>query len=298
MSRVHDALRRAESLGAPQQPAATLPPLGSMMAQQAAADSSVLHGLLDQIKEVPWDPNPEAHIIDHTRVTDAPAEEFRSLRTRLNHVQGLQPLRSLVVTSASPAEGKSFTAANLAVVQSHLQGNLTLLCDFDFRRPIAHNLFQIERSPGITEYLQGKASLSEVIRRIQGTNLFVLPAGETVANPLELLNLPEVKALLTRLPQLFKWIIIDSPPLLFAADANLLSTLCDGTLLVVRLGATTIDSVTRALQSMSHNNVLGVVANGAKRGELYSKYTYYHSYYYEDDEKGAKEAAPEEEEES
>jgi len=298
MSRVHDALRRAESLGAPQQPAATLPPLSSMMAQPAAADSSVLHGLLDQIKEAPWDPNPEAHIIDHTKVTDAPAEEFRSLRTRLNHVQGLQPLRSLVVTSASPAEGKSFTAANLAVVQSHLQGNLTLLCDFDFRRPIAHNLFQIERSPGITEYLQGKASLSEVIRRIQGTNLFVLPAGETVANPLELLNLPEVKALLTRLPQLFKWIIIDSPPLLFAADANLLSTLCDGTLLVVRLGATTIDSVTRALQSMSHNNVLGVVANGAKRGELYSKYTYYHSYYYEDDEKAKEAAAAEEEEES
>ena len=299
MSRVHDALRRAETFGTPQPPAATLAPLGSMVSQQASvAEPNLLHGLLEQIKEVPWDPNPEAHIIDHTKVTDAPAEEFRSLRTRLNHVQGLQPLRSLVVTSASPAEGKSFTAANLAVVQSHLQGNLTLLCDFDFRRPIAHNLFQIDRSPGITEYLQGKAALSEVIRRIQGTNLFVLPAGENVANPLELLNLPEVKTLLTRLPQLFKWIIIDSPPLLFAADANLLSTLCDGTLLVVRLGATTIDSVTRALQSMSHNNVLGVVANGAKRGELYSKYTYYHSYYYEDDEKGGKEAAPEEEEES
>ena len=297
MSRVHDALRRAESFGAPQPPAAaTLAPLGSMMSQAATAvEPNALQGLLEQIKEVPWDPNPEAHIIDHTKVTDAPAEEFRSLRTRLNHVQGLQPLRSLVVTSASPAEGKSFTAANLAVVQSHLQGNLTLLCDFDFRRPIAHNLFQIDRSPGITEYLQGKAALSEVIRRIQGTNLFVLPAGENVANPLELLNLPEVKTLLTRLPQLFKWIIIDSPPLLFAADANLLSTLCDGTLLVVRLGATTIDSVTRALQSMSHNNVLGVVANGAKRGELYSKYTYYHSYYYEDDEKG-NDAAPEEDE--
>jgi protein-tyrosine kinase len=76
-------------------------------------------------------------------------------------------------------------------------------------------------------------------------------------------------------------LILDSPPLLFAADANLLSTLTDGTLIVVRLGHTTIDSVTRAIQSMSHNNVVGVVANGAKRGELYSKYTYYHSYYYE-----------------
>lgn len=299
MSRVHDALRRAESFGTPPAASAALPALASMApAQAAVAEPGALHGLLEQIKEVPWDPNPEAHIIDHTRVTDAPAEEFRSLRTRLNHIQGLQPLRSLVVTSASPAEGKSFTAANLAVVQSHLQGNNTLLCDFDFRRPIAHNLFQIERSPGITEYLQGKAALSEVIRKIAGTNLYVMPAGETVANPLELLNLPEVKTMMTRLPQVFKWMIIDSPPLLFAADANLLSTLCDGTLLVVRLGATTIDSVTRALQSMSHNNVLGVVANGAKRGELYSKYTYYHSYYYAEDEKGKEAVAEEENEES
>lgn len=113
MSRVHDALRRAESLGTPTPQVAALPPLSSM---GPAAESGAFHGLLEQIKEVPWDPNPDAHIIDHTKVTDAPSEEFRSLRTRLNHMQGLQPLRTLVVTSASPAEGKSFTAANLAVV--------------------------------------------------------------------------------------------------------------------------------------------------------------------------------------
>ena len=98
-------------------------------------------------------------------------------------------------------------------------------------------------------------------------------------NPLELLNLREVKLLMDRLPSLFNWIILDSPPLLFAADANLLSTLCHGTLLVVRIGHTTIDSVTRAMQSLCNNNVLGIVVNGARRGELYSKYTYYHSYY-------------------
>ena len=74
--------------------------------------------------------------------------------------------------------------------------------------------------------------------------------------------------------------ILDSPPLLFAADGNLLSTMCDGTILVVRIGTTTFDSVTRALQSLCENNVLGVVVNGARRGELYSKYSYYHDYYY------------------
>jgi len=276
MSRVHDALRRAEQggqLGLSSPPAAS--PVGTL-----APDPVSLQGLLDQIEEMRWDPSEEGHLIDAEKPNQAPTEEFRSLRTRLNHLQGIQPLHTLVVTSASPAEGKTFTAANLAVVQSHLHQNLTLLCDFDFRRPTLHNLFKMERSPGLTDYLLGKASLSEVIRRVAGTNLFVAPAGSAVLNPLELLNLKEVRVLMERLPTLFNWVILDTPPLLFAADANLLATMCDGTLLVVRLSQTTIDSVTRAIQGMSHNNVIGVVANGASRSELYSKYSYYQSYYY------------------
>ena len=126
------------------------------------------------------------------------------------------------------------------------------------------------------------------MRKIAGKNLYIMPAGEAVINPLELLNLREVKLLLDRLPSLFSWVILDSPPLLFAADANLLSTLCHGTLLVVRIGHTTIDSVTRAMQSLCNNNVLGVVVNAARRGELYSKYTYYHSYYTPEEEQDKK----------
>jgi len=293
MSRVHDALRRVDSGRPPSTPVAPAGGLISGPLSAAAAftatpvsssgviDSGPLSGLLEQIQEVPWDPAPEAHLIDAQRLQESPTEEFRSLRTRINHLQSLQRLHTLVVTSASPAEGKSFTAANLAIVESHLQGSFTVLCDFDFRRPIVHSLFRIDRSPGLTDYLQGKATLAEIIRRVAGTNLFLVPAGSAVLNPLELLNLKEVKILLDRLPSLFSWVVLDSPPLLFAADANLLATLCDGTLLVVRLGQTTIDAVSRALTGMSHNNVIGVVANAAKRGELYSKYTYYHSYYYD-----------------
>jgi receptor protein-tyrosine kinase len=237
--------------------------------------------LLERIQEVPWAPDADSHVIDVGKPAESPTEEFRSLRTRLNHMKEQQPLSTLVVTSPSPAEGKSFTASNLAVVQSHLHGNSTLLCDFDFRRPLLHRVFGIERSPGLTDYLQGRAALHEAILRVAGTNLFLAPAGSPVLNPLELLNLPEARQLFARLPTLFHWVILDSPPLLFAADANLLSTMADGTLLVVRLGHTSVDSVTRAIQSMSRNNVIGVVANGAKRGELYSKYAYYHSYYSE-----------------
>src|SRR5262249_38441733 len=96
---------------------------------------------------------------------------------------------------------------------------------------------------------------------------------------LELLNLKECMTLINELRNYFDWIILDSPPLLFAADGNLLATMCDGTVLVVRIGTTTFDSVSRALQSLCENNVLGIVVNGARPGELYSKYSYYHDYY-------------------
>jgi receptor protein-tyrosine kinase len=174
-------------------------------------------------------------------------------------MKSLQPIHNVVITSPSPAEGKSLSAANLALAQSHLNGNTTLLADFDFRRPIVHTLFGIDRGPGITDYLQGKIPLHEAMRKVAGTDLYLMPAGEAVINPLELLNLREVKQLLDRLPSIFQWVIMDSPPLLFAADANLLSTMSHGTLLVVRIGHTTIDSVTRAMQSLCNNNARRVV---------------------------------------
>jgi len=273
MSRVYDALRRAEQSGLPLAG-------GAMGSAIPSLESPSLQGILELVQEIPFNPNPEAHLIDMTRPDAAPTEEFRALRTRLNHMQTLQPIHTMVITSPSPAEGKSFSAVNLAMAESNIAGNMTLLADFDFRRPIIHNIFQVDRSPGITDYLLGKVALHEAIRKIAGTNLCIMPAGEAVLNPLELLNLREVKILLNQLPTVFNWIILDSPPLLFAADANLMSTLCHGTLLVVRIGATTIDSVTRAMQSLCQNNVLGIIVNGARRGELYSKYTYYHSYYY------------------
>ena len=288
MSRVHDALRRAERAGT-FQPTGGEPPPSAMVpayAQQAMQSASAmindpvnLQGLLEKIEEIPFRPLADAHLIDPTRPSEPPSEEFRTLRTRLNHMQTLSPIHSIVVTSPSPAEGKSFTAVNLALAQSHLAGNLALLGDFDFRRPIVHTLFQVDRSPGITDFLLGRAELHEIIKKIAGTNLYIMPAGEAVLNPLELLNLREVKSMVDRLPSVFNWVILDTPPLLFAADANLLSTMCHGTLLVVRIGTTTIDSVTRAMQSLCENNVLGISVNGARRGELYSRYAYYHAYY-------------------
>ena len=282
MSRVHDALRRSGVATPEFQASVPSAQISSPRYGEARAPQidPAFVGLLERIEEIPFNPAPDAHLIDATRPHEAPSEEFRTLRTRLNHLQGLTPIHTIVVTSPSPAEGKSMGAVNLALAESHLAGNHTILCDFDFRRPIVHTMFQVDRSPGITDYLLGKATIDQIVKKVAGTNLSILPAGEAVINPLELLNLPQVKDLLSNLERVYNWVVLDTPPLLFAADANLLSTMSNGTVLVVRLGVTTVDSITRAIQSLCENNILGTVVNGARRGELYSKYTYYHSYYY------------------
>lgn len=292
MSRVHDALRRAEQGGSdnrePAPPAdeqfrrpPDLAPLnGGNGGSQNAFPSVRLNihpGMLQEVQMLPFKPAPESHLLDLNNSHDTPAEEFRTLRTRLNHLQTLQPLHTVVVTSPSPAEGKSFTAVNLALAQSHLAESSVLLADFDLRRPIMHNLFQIDRAPGLSDYLTGQCTFAQALRRLEGMNLYLLPAGSPVKNPLELLNMRQAKALFEELPRSFNWAIFDTPPLLFSADANLLATLADGTILVVKIGSTTFDNVTRAMQSLCENNVLGIVANGARASELYSKYTYYYS---------------------
>lgn len=285
MSRVHDALRRAEQMmGAGREAVEASGPW-----PQATPPSELLPaaGFLDGLDEVPFRPAVDSLLIHHSSPQEPPNEEFRSLRTKLNHLQKLQPLHAVVVTSPSPADGKSFVAANLAIAQAQLSGNHTLLADFDLRRPILHSLFQIPRAPGITDYLLGNAPVAAVIKRVAGMNLCLMPAGSPVKNPLELINLRQTRVLLRELAKIFHWIILDSPPLLFSADANLLGTMADGTILVVRIGQTTIDMVTRAIQSLCENNVLGVVVNGARAGELYSKYTYYSSYAYRDREEGS-----------
>jgi receptor protein-tyrosine kinase len=234
-------------------------------------------GMLAAVRVVPFSPAPESHLLDLNNSHETPAEEFRTLRTRLNHLQSLQPLHTIVVTSPSPAEGKTFTAVNLALAQSHLAESSVLLGDFDLRRPIVHNLFQIDRAPGLSDFLTGQCTFAQAIRRVEAMNLYLLPAGSPVKNPLELLNMRQAKLLFEELPRSFNWAVFDTPPLLFSADANLLSTMADGTILVVKIGSTTFDNVTRAMQSLCENNVLGIVANGARASELYSKYTYYYS---------------------
>jgi protein-tyrosine kinase len=141
MSRVHDALRRAEQTGLLSPPAPRQSGGGRTTGADLMDQGPDLTNLLEQIREVPFRTATDSLLIDVTRPHEPPMEEFRMLRTRLNHMKSLQPIHSVVITSASPAEGKSLSAANLALAQAHLANNATLLADFDFRRPIVHTLF-------------------------------------------------------------------------------------------------------------------------------------------------------------
>jgi len=288
MSRVHDALRRAEELGMisgsslatpaediPRAPAGADPCTPQARAQGALDD---LPAVLSKVQNIAFRPAAESHLMSLDRPAEMPGEEFRSLRTRLNHLQSTQKLRTVVVTSASPAEGKTFTALNLALAQSQLSDHPILMADLDLRRPSIHRLLGIERGLGFSDYVQGGGPLEDCLRRVEGTSLFIMTAGSPVKNPLELLGTAEAKATVEeRFPKLFQWTVIDSPPLLFSADASLLATITDGTLIVVRVGATTYDNIARAMQTLCENNVLGIVVNGARASELYNKYAYYYS---------------------
>src|SRR5579862_8653230 len=152
---------------------------------------------------------------------EAPGEEFRTLRTRLEQFQAPRIIQTILLASPSPGDGKSYTAANLGLAEAQLADNPTLLCDFDLRNPILHKVFRVDRAPGISDYLLGKADLHETLRRIGGSNLFVMPAGDVAVSPLELLHLKEVRKMMGRLRTAFRRILLDSPALLVASDASL-----------------------------------------------------------------------------
>ncbi len=239
MSRVHDALRRAEQmLDGTLDPASTendghalivkdeagVAEAGSEVEvpdQTAGASRGLMRpetgglqidarAFLARCKTIPFRPAPEAHLINPDEPHDGASEEFRSLRTRLNHMQAQQDLRVIVCTSASPAEGKTFTACNLALAQAQLESPV-LLADLDLRRPVVHQQFQWERTPGFSDFLLGEKSLEECIRHVEGTNLYVLPAGSAVRNPLELLNMRPVRYTLDSFRKVFNWVILDTP---------------------------------------------------------------------------------------
>jgi tyrosine-protein kinase Etk/Wzc len=211
-------------------------------------------------------------------------EAFRNLRTGLIWSDGGEALRTLVVTSAAPGEGKTMTAANLAVTLAY-DGLRVLLVDCDIRRPRVHGLFQMPRAPGLMELLRASsdpdAPQPRAIRESPVARLSVLTCGALPVNAANLLSGTRMRILLRELQEQFDIIVLDTPPVLATADACIVASLTDGVLLVVRAGTTDKNAAHRAYQQLSNvgARVVGTVLNDpggevAKEGDYYYPYDY------------------------
>lgn len=222
-----------------------------------------------------------AHQTELVTISDfrsAGAEAFRTLRTNLIFSQVTDTLRSVVVTSSLPGEGKTTTAANLAVAYAQ-QGLQVLLIDCDLRRPRLHKVFELPASPGVTELALGHTALGEAVRRTSVEGLFLLPSGTLPPNPSELLGGARMRNTLQGLSQRFDLLILDSPPLHAAADAAIVGREVDGVLLVVRAGQTERGAAQQAVQQLV---TVGARIVGAVLNDADAKVPQYGGYYYND----------------
>jgi capsular exopolysaccharide synthesis family protein len=208
------------------------------------------------------------------------AESYRALRTNLKFVG--EPMPTLMaITSSTEKEGKTLTASNFALTLAQL-GNRVLLVDGDMRNPNIHRIFDIQKSPGLREYLEGKGKFEEIVRNIEGTNLSVIPSGEIPLNPLELIDSEKFDELLKKIKEEFDFIIFDTPPLLPVIDTLEMGTKMDGVLLVVKAGVTERPVLREAKKRLTRSKIrlLGAILNAVEVKKHYGYYYPYDSLYY------------------
>jgi capsular exopolysaccharide synthesis family protein len=201
-----------------------------------------------------------AAIAPHSTV----AEQYRAVRTRLNVHEDATALRTLVVTSPGAGDGKSITAANLALTMAQEHQRNVLLIDADVRRPSVHSLFGIDDGPGLADVLNGDATLDEALIYLPDHRLTLLTAGPAPQYPTELLGSTAMRRTLDTLRARFDRILLDVPAVAPLADVSTIAPLADGVLMVVRAGVTQRPALEAALGVFEENKVLGFVLNEAR----------------------------------
>lgn len=204
------------------------------------------------------------------------AEAVRTLRTNLQYMSFDKPLRSIIVTSALPAEGKTTVAGNLALALADA-GNRTIIVGVDLRKPSVHQLFNCDNSVGVTSVLTGHATLEQALQKTDHPNLELLASGPLPPNPAEMLGSRAMRSLIDELTHAADKVIFDAPPLIAVTDAALLAPALDGALLVVRVGYTPREIARQAKEQLEKVNapLLGVVANRIHVGRESAYYYYY-----------------------
>jgi capsular exopolysaccharide synthesis family protein len=205
-----------------------------------------------------------------------PVEQYRRLAARLLLAQAQHGLRTIMVTSALPGEGKTLTASNLALTLSESYKRDVLLVDADLRRPCVHQVFQVPNATGLNDGLKPDASRKVPLLKFSD-QLTLLTAGRPDPDPMSVLSGERMKRVLEEAKDRFEWVLIDTPPITLLTDAHLLSALVDAVVLVVRAGVTPLPSIKKAVESIGQDRILGIVLNHAEVGQMPDSYSYYYS---------------------
>ncbi|SMC23244.1 capsular exopolysaccharide family [Clostridium acidisoli DSM 12555] len=214
------------------------------------------------------------------------SEAYRTLRTNIQFSNFDDDMSTVLVTSSGPGEGKSTTAANLALSMAET-GKRILLIDCDLRKPSLHKKFNISNNKGLSNLLIGQHKFADVAQRYN-ESLYILTSGTIPPNPSEMLASKKMQSFLDEAKKTFDFIILDTPPVIAVTDAQLLSTMVGGVLLVIAAGQAEIGAAQKAKELLEHvkANIIGVILNKAEAGGG-KNYGYYH-YYYGEGPKGKK----------
>lgn len=226
--------------------------------------------------------NETRQIISVTNPKSPISEAYRTLRTNISFSAIDEELKAIMVTSAGPGEGKSTTVANLAATYAQSEKR-TILIELDLRKPTVHKTFKLSNRLGICHVLTKQATLDEVIQDTAIPNLSAITAGMIPPNPSELVGSKALGAIIEQLKEQFEQIIIDTPPILALTDAQLISTYCDGVVIVAESGKVKRSALrdAKARLEMVKAKIIGIVLNNAKRKE---KDNYYYYYYGQEDQ--------------
>ncbi len=203
----------------------------------------------------------DQHLVAALAPHSLAAEQYRSLRTRIKQAENGRAVRAIAVTSPSKGDGKSLTAANLALTMAQEFQMRVLLVDADLRRPSVHRLFGISDTPGLADVLMGAADLSQALVALPEYHVTLLPAGAPPGHPAELLGASSMRRVLDSLRTRFDRILIDMPPVAPLADVHILTPMVDGVLMIVRAGVTPKPAIEQALSGIEASKVLGLVLN-------------------------------------
>jgi capsular exopolysaccharide synthesis family protein len=275
---VFEAPRRPASADEASEPAPASPAaLPDLAFEASVAEAAATHFASETSGEFPSlevSVTAASRLVYFSEPDSLAAEKFRFLGVRLRQMQQTRPLKKVLITSTIPEEGKSLVSANLAGVLARRKQKV-LLIEGDMRRPTLAQQFGLGRLAGLAEWLQSGQQTPSNIYRLGGPGLWLMPAGDPPANPLELMQSGRLSHLMSQLSSMFDWIVVDSPPLLPLADTTVWARLTDGVLLVTREGKTEKKQLQRGLDAVKNLSLLGVVLNGCARSDHENYYQRY-----------------------